>query len=458
MEYLIIDPWWFTADKQGSNNPEDVILWACGTGFVVRSDDAGKNWIDVTPNIGNPPNLWDDSPAPTVADITFTVIQGNNYFIDNFHIIATWQPTGSDERTWIARTSDNGASWIWFDIVGCSSDFSIFLGSAPNANTVGDTFVFTAALSSGSYRIQFAIEALEGCPCQNYDITISSVNGGTFYPSGGPALGNITNCALSDVWRYSDQGYGSGGGNLINTWEAFSGLLGSSTPWSIDMSAVPSDAPPDARFIFFDIDNQDGTEMWVTMWQNGNLFVQKRSTSLVILSQISLGAATIAQLDDRDYIAFPFMPGNDKDIWFVFGRMNNPQSLGNPTHIILTQDGGDTWSDVGDSGTWGADYIGAFFATDTSNLFAFLNGSSRGLYRSVDGGSTWVLLSSTPFDVDPGGISLFSDGRLLITNRFAGVQMAAYAEGPDYTSWFDATGNPPFIQTGGGSHSVSWIT
>ncbi len=112
-DYLIWDPWWFTGSKQGTNDPEQVILWGCGLGFVTRSEDAGKSWIDLTSNITDPPNTAVDSPAPTVADVTFKRLHGDIHTINEFFFIVEWDATGSDWRGWMLKTADNGVTWSW---------------------------------------------------------------------------------------------------------------------------------------------------------------------------------------------------------------------------------------------------------------------------------------------------------------------------------------------------------
>lgn len=113
MQYLIWDPWWFTSEKQGTNDPEQVILWASGLGFVVKSEDAGKTWEDLTQNIDDPPNTAGDSPAPTVADVTFKRVHGDIHTKDEFFFIVEWEPTANDWRGWAIKTTDDGVNWSW---------------------------------------------------------------------------------------------------------------------------------------------------------------------------------------------------------------------------------------------------------------------------------------------------------------------------------------------------------
>lgn len=216
------------------------------------------------------------------------------------------------------------------------------------------------------------------------------------------------------------------------------------------------------RPLELDIDLAAGSKIWASKWKDGGLYIQEYSSPLVLQSNIAIATGTttsVIDLDTRTFYVSPYAPpffgtASLDDIIYIFGRWDDSGI----EHLKKSVDGGASFGDIGDSGTWGAGWVGAFFADDANTLFAFVNGSSRALYRSINAGSSWTNLSSLPFDVDPGGVSKHPDGRILIINRDTGAQMATYAEAPDYSSWIDATGSPSFPTGGGGSNSVIWIT
>jgi hypothetical protein len=113
---LLVDPWWKTAFGNNSSNPEDVILWWPGTGFVRRSIDAGKTWADFTQYIDDPPNTGGDIPAPTTADVTFKQMRGDIHTHQEFFCIVEWEPAANDWRGWIIKTNDNGYTWTWVSL------------------------------------------------------------------------------------------------------------------------------------------------------------------------------------------------------------------------------------------------------------------------------------------------------------------------------------------------------
>jgi hypothetical protein len=215
------------------------------------------------------------------------------------------------------------------------------------------------------------------------------------------------------------------------------------------------------RPLAMDVDDEDGSRFYQTAWASGDLVLEQYTTSgLTLVTFSSFGTVSLANINNRSEFIFPYVAplfgtANFGDRVFACGRWTS----GGTSHLALSTDGGATFgANLGD-GTWGAGWVGAFFADDINTYYAFVNGGSRALWRSLDGGSSWSNLSSLPFDVDHGGVSKHPDGRILISNRDAGAATAAYAEAPDYASWIDATGSPSFpAASGAGSRSIIWIT
>jgi hypothetical protein len=496
MEYLIWDPWWFTPDKQGTNDPEQVILWGCGLGFVAKSEDAGKSWQNLTQNIDTPPNTWTDTPAPTVADITFSPIHADIHTKDEFTLLANFESAGL-ERAWFVKTEDDGVTWSWTPLsISVSDGGKIYAGastmdcasgganhfSVSSTNRIAglpdDTPGFFTRVGSNpggcNFNLNFYVDlGLDVTTPSSIEARVKGDNPivGAVSVDGGNSLSgpwtNFTNNAnwyATGITEFEWRGdYEHAGGPWRYLRFEMGNGPGGSNGNKIEIDTVRLDAAsasiPEVRGIWLEIDNEDGSLLWITTLSDGSLTLQQRDNEAgTVSTNYDLGAATTGEVDAKTYIAYCFTPGFDNDILFVFGRMQSPLGLANPEHIILTTDGGDTWSSVGDSATWGADHIGAFHSSDTTTLYAFRNGASRALYRSIDGGTTWSSLSSTPFDVEPGGLSVHPDGRMLIINTDAGPAMAAYAEGPDYSEWIDATGSPAFPQAGGGANAVIWVT
>jgi hypothetical protein len=106
-----VDPHW--KSRQGTSNPQAAILWGVGAGVIRRSLDAGLTWSNQTP-VTDPPNTRLDSPAPTVANLTFTQILPDPWAMGRFIVLATWQNGAGSWRGWLAVTPDDGATWSWY--------------------------------------------------------------------------------------------------------------------------------------------------------------------------------------------------------------------------------------------------------------------------------------------------------------------------------------------------------
>ena len=124
------------------------------------------------------------------------------------------------------------------------------------------------------------------------------------------------------------------------------------------------------------------TYIWSTHLDgaSGTILLQKRTvTSGILVDQYALGASSAAQILSNEYTAFPFAVGGDAgaEIVYVFGRMNNPFSLGDPVHIIKTENGGTTWEVVENS--WGADFCSTMGVIPLTNeIQAIRDQSSTG--------------------------------------------------------------------------------
>jgi len=200
-----------------------------------------------------------------------------------------------------------------------------------------------------------------------------------------------------------------------------------------------------------DIDRHAGTSIYAIGFDGTSLLLQKRTISTLAASVTkTLGATTLAQIDAYTYYANVFTPPatfGDASTVYVFGRWTD----GTVRHVQKSTDGGATLTDIGDSVTWGSDYISAFFATDANTLFAFRAGTTKALYRSQDAGSTWDNLSTLPFNVSRA--SLGSDGRIAICNRDSSGAQVEVADGPLFSSWTDISGTLPT----NGKGSIVWV-
>ena len=237
------------------------------------------------------------------------------------------------------------------------------------------------------------------------------------------------------------------------------GLTGSVRVYQhiIEVGYTQQDEPGISHVLSMDVDDENGTRAYVSKLDAGTLTLAKHSTSTLLeQNTFTFGSCTEVQLAARTFWLGAYTPpffgtSNFGDYVFAFGRWDDS----GVAHLKLSTDGGATFgSDLAD-GSWGSDWVGAFFATSTTTYYTFINGTSPGLWRSTNSGTSWTKLSVTPVDVDFNGVSLHPDGRLLITSRDSGAAQAYYADASgDYASWTNISGTLP---TGDGELAAAWV-
>lgn len=188
------------------------------------------------------------------------------------------------------------------------------------------------------------------------------------------------------------------------------------------------------------IDKYDSSNAWITGLTSGVLTLYRVDlSSLTILDEFSLGSASESDVNNRVYIAYPYcsLEAAPTKI-YVYGRMNSPQGLTSPTHLIVSDDGGTSWGAIEDS--LGSNHAGAMFVEPdgTISLISCNNIQSK-LYRGTDIGLS--LLSTLPFTKRVNSHALdiyFSDGGIVVGAGGAGSVMVVRSYVP-YILWNDIT-------------------
>jgi hypothetical protein len=135
------------------------------------------------------------------------------------------------------------------------------------------------------------------------------------------------------------------------------------------------DSADQVKGIWMTYGGNRGSLIYVTLWQEisgvGRLALMKLNNddTITISSTYEMGNATYFEMSNYIYTASPYGPVDGTEI-FVYGRMNNPQSLG-LSHIIKSTNEGLDWSMI--ENTWDEDWCGSFKTS-------FKSGSSRHYY------------------------------------------------------------------------------
>ena len=106
---MIPDPW--SEFKQGYN-PNRIIIWGSGQGFLVRSEDTGQSWGDRT-NFLTAPG-WDGDAPVDISEITFMRLVADIFTEDQIFMLAQWQ-VGGQWRAAVGKSTD-GFEFSWLDL------------------------------------------------------------------------------------------------------------------------------------------------------------------------------------------------------------------------------------------------------------------------------------------------------------------------------------------------------
>jgi hypothetical protein len=158
---VIQDPYWRTAAKQNSSDPADAIILTAEDGQIRRSINSGQSFSTLSP--GNPPNDAGDSPAPVLANLTFTEVEANKIVDGTFVWTARWLSGGGNWRSWLLSTDDNGATFTWasigsnsagsVDVESTSSSFTTFVDEMASCKMTDTKFLSVFTDDGGDHAI-----------------------------------------------------------------------------------------------------------------------------------------------------------------------------------------------------------------------------------------------------------------------------------------------------------------
>ena len=184
-----------------------------------------------------------------------------------------------------------------------------------------------------------------------------------------------------------------------------------------------------------------GNRIWVTAWDynDGLILIDVTLSTLTESDRHTLGFASEAEVNSKTWIAYPYGIFGSDDAVVVFGRMDDPQGLSSPEHIIYTGNAGASFSSI--ENNWLGNHCGSIHYLTNGDLYAIRNdGSDTRLYIGTL--ITSMVLASLlplPAGVEPHGMIVDPFSLSVVAcSRIAGSVMVAKSSSP-YTSWDDFT-------------------
>ena len=165
------------------------------------------------------------------------------------------------------------------------------------------------------------------------------------------------------------------------TGTAYRGWLMRSTDAGFTFTSYALTGSSQAYPIRMDLDKQDGTVLWVTLWEGNNQINLRKygitAAGLTLTSSHTLmTGTTVNDVTARTFDANPLAPLGNKNLIYVYGRLNNPQGLTGTVAIMNSSNGGSVWTSV--INDWGADRCGSLFIGEEA-------GSNRQAYAVRQG-------------------------------------------------------------------------
>lgn len=242
---------------------------------------------------------------------------------------------------------------------------------------------------------------------------------------------------------------------------------GCSGTWYLDEMEVALGGLTDSaqtHLLSMTTDLDDGDTMYITAWKDGAIYLDRYDTAtMTLIASLSLGAATIGQVDAKTYfvVVFPSpfadVAGFGETVW-VYGRWYDGV---NTLHIAKSIDSGQTISSIGDS-SWTTERVGAFTAISNTNLLAALDDGT--LWETTDGGTTWTQIQSLGLAPEFKALSKHAGGRLLMGANTTGAPQAVWIDSPyNGGAIIDATGPaagtrlPGAGDGGSGVNAIVWV-
>lgn len=181
------------------------------------------------------------------------------------------------------------------------------------------------------------------------------------------------------------------------------------------------------------------TFFYNTIWRAGTLYLQKRYlASAALVSETSLGTATMADVNAYTYIAY--CKALDDNTVYVYGNMSAPAGLAAGDYaIIKTTNGATSFSSI--TSGWGGDYCAALTITNAGTMHAIRQSSST--FVNMYQGDTLAIVPNPPAleNITNGAFFAAHDLQLLAADSAANGDIFTLT--PNYTAPQTITGTHP---------------
>ncbi len=180
-------------------------------------------------------------------------------------------------------------------------------------------------------------------------------------------------------------------------------------------------------------------EIWVTANVGGTLYLLAYDLpGLVSTVSSGLGAATFAETISNTYVCYPAPLFGFDDTIYVFGRMKDPDSLGDPSHIIKTIDAGTNYTLI--EGGWGASHCGALVVEPSGIISAIENLSSLAkLHTGTDAALFLESVLTFPTIVQPHAFDIDVFTGAVYACASVGNSIMVLKSNPPYQVWENIT-------------------
>jgi hypothetical protein len=406
---------WSSSEEDFTSSGGEVTVEALSaTKFVVFYEESNDVYAKIGTIAGS--NISFGSAYQIMIDITNVADNVACAALSDSLVIFAWHETDLSPLTRYKYVRAGSVSGTVITL-GTEKDFA---ASGGNANI----WVGLDRIDSGTFVMQYHNTG------DDDPIQIGSVSGTTITLTGPWDDGGIGVRHDSQI-RY----LGSDKGILYSSDET-----GDNTMWAQIISGLSKTL--EIYTTGMSIGKGAGALVYSTGCDGSNLFVKSYTLpALAASNELALGGATFAEILAETWIAWPFGAFGLDDAVYVHGRMDDPDSLGSPSHIIYSGDEAVSFSLL--EGDWAADTCGAFFAFGFLAIAIRNAGSRAKVY--LWNGSSFDLKSTSSLNagVKVKAIAVdYRDMTLVLCSEVGDTIMVVLSIYP-YVEWNDITSNHP---------------